>query len=164
MILYQSDDLALEIKQFNDGYRALSTNWLPHTLAILQAVVKSLLRKALGLFFMWSSPDDATGGFWLNKICTLGPGSCHASMLTVNLCRLTPAVVDAIATHAPNLPSPEPLSMLSFHEIRVPGAEGKHLDSAFLIRYVISNGPFLRTSDYQWRKRSFRERRVVEGS
>lgn len=158
LILYQSDDLASTIKQFNDGYRALSTlgQGLPPALGTHQAVINSPSGRTFGLLFLWSSSDIETGKIWLDKILSLAPVAmhtvttttvaewlkvagtvvreqCYGTMLTLNLRSLSPDVVDVIATHAQQMPS-DPSVMFGIHELRGPATEGRHPDSVFAQR------------------------------
>lgn len=159
LILYQSEDIASTIKQYNDGYRALSTQGegLPPTLGAHQAAINSPTGRTFGLLFLWSSSDIETGKIWLDKILSLAPVAmhtvttttlaewlkvigtvvpqqCYGPILSVNLRSLTPEVVDVIATHAEQM-HPDPSVMFGIHELRGPATtQGGHPDSVFAER------------------------------
>lgn len=156
MVLYQSDDLDSTMRQYNHGYRSLSAGGIPSALGTYQAVISSPSGKAFTVFFLWASSDVASGETWLKKICSLAPFAshtvatttfpefldmagtnvpdrCHATMVSLNIRGITPAVASVLSTHAMKIP-PTSLSLFGVHGLCGPATEGRHRDSVFPIR------------------------------
>ncbi|KAL3449371.1 hypothetical protein BJX65DRAFT_273440, partial [Aspergillus insuetus] len=74
IVVFNSSDLPGVIREFEDGYRALSDEdeGLPAALGIHQ-VVLNFPAATFGVLVMWADDDIAAGEAWVDKICALAP-------------------------------------------------------------------------------------------
>lgn len=156
MIMYQSDDLATVIPEYNNAYQSLAAGGLPPALSVQQGVLNAPTPTFTVLFF-WSSRDLDKGYAWLERIKGLGP--CVAStvhettpqdsldevdqhfarttkgrMWTTSMRKITPEVAGVIAQYTSKMPD-DPHILFDMHELRAssPSARAND-DSVFSAR------------------------------
>ncbi|KAE8350534.1 D-lactate dehydrogenase [Aspergillus coremiiformis] len=156
VVFFESEDLPAVIRQFNDGYRALSGG-MPAALSVNQAVVNTPQGRSFLILLVWGSSDLEAGREWVDAISRLAPvvsttvkettppdwlaeadrlvpKTTQGRAYTINVKGLTEEVVQVMASHLSRMPS-EPQTMWNVHELRAcsPSAQPKS-DSVFTSR------------------------------
>ncbi|CAG8938456.1 unnamed protein product [Penicillium salamii] len=139
-IVYDSQDLPMTIRRYNDAYRQQKEAGIPKELNLFQSVTHGPTGKAMGVIFVWASSDFDAGQKWLSKVSswspvamstvapttmsvfnestkTIAPQSAYGKSLTLSLRELTPEVVEVICKHASLQPN-SPATIFGMHELR----------------------------------------------
>lgn len=138
--MYQPNDAATSIRQFNQNYQQQKADGVPSALNLYQSVANGPEGKSLAAFFVWASDDLEEGQAWLSKVCSwapiatntvttttmadfneysaaLIPKTVYGSIFAVNVQELTPEILEVITKHTAVQPSPPPI-LSGIHELR----------------------------------------------
>jgi FAD/FMN-containing dehydrogenase len=159
ILVFDSADLSKVVREFSQGYRALSSEGVPAALGVHQ-VVLNFPTPTFGVLVMWADEDLAGGEKWVDKICQLAPvvsrtvvpttplawleeqsklvaQSTQGRMWTVNLRQITDEVAGVIGQFTSRFPA-DPHALFDLHELRAASpsaaASGAGKDSVFNAR------------------------------
>lgn len=139
-IIYQPNDLAATIRQYNQSYKQQKAEGIPSALNLYQSATNGPEGKALAAFFVWASEDLEEGQGWLSKVsswapvaintvptttmagfneisASLIPKCTHGTIFAVNVHELTPGILDVISIHTALQPN-QPPTLFGIHELR----------------------------------------------
>ncbi|KAL2823868.1 hypothetical protein BDW59DRAFT_162837 [Aspergillus cavernicola] len=121
VVMYNSEDLTMVIRQYYEGYRALTAEGLPAPFQVHQAVL-NMPTPTFGVLFvlapvMAQTVQLSTPAAWLEEADKLVAKTTQGRMWTITMRQITDEVVQVIAQYTKNMPA-DPHKLFDMHELR----------------------------------------------